>query len=199
LTDRTIDRTQFKEFLARLEGEERTVIPEVIIFSLIGICNRLKINPVTNASKITLTWTRSWLHDIGYSHYFENGVKIMTLLTHQRAIPLEEEQRTQLINHFQMVQESYDRFKKGRSNFLSYAYVTYKLCEILGYTQFMPLLIFYKNHENLFQAENVWKSMCAHVGLPFHPTCPSKLRSYRSRSIFVDPKFEEEGGGREGG
>jgi hypothetical protein len=150
-------------------------------------CQRLRIDPIKNASKITYACTRQWLSDSGYSHFFENTVKIMTIITRQTAIPLTDERKTTLIHHFERVQGAYEKHKGRRRNFLSYAYVTYKFCELFGYTQYMPLLMFYKAPQNLFKAESVWRLMCSECGYEFTPTCTGDVREHLSRSIFVDP------------
>ena len=58
----------------------------------------------------------------------------------------------------------------NRKNFLSYSYVLYKFCELLGedeYLQYFPLL---KSKEKLYQQDVIWKKICSDLQWEYIPT-----------------------------
>ena len=61
-------------------------------------------------------------------------------------------------------------FLLERKNFLSYSYVLFKFCELLGedeYLQYFPLL---KSKEKLYQQDLIWKKICTDLLWEFIPT-----------------------------
>jgi hypothetical protein len=73
---------------------------------------------------------------------------------------LSREQRGQLTQLFKEIQEPFERHKGKRKNFLSYAYTTYKSCELLGMTQFLPMLPLLKADQNKLKADEIWEKIC---------------------------------------
>lgn len=150
----------FKEFIARLEGSERTEIPEIITNLLLRHCAMYRIDPIREPHKITYTFVRQCLKKTGYAHFFENISQIISRLTNQSPPRFSQEQREKLTMIFREVQQPFERNKGTRKNFLSYSYTTYKSCELLGYTEFLQYLPLLKAPQNLIQADEIWKKIC---------------------------------------
>ena len=72
---------------------------------------------------------------------------------------------------FKDIQKPFDdNCPTERKNFLSYSYVLYKFCELLGedeYLQYFPLL---KSKEKLYQQDVIWKKICCDLQWEFIPT-----------------------------
>lgn len=163
---------QFKEYMTRLEGMERTEIPEEVIFRVLQECEKRGINPVKNPEQITYSRMRLFLGETGYSGRFENTIKIMSIITKQNPVQLSYDQRKQLTKCFQEIQIPFERHRGNRKNFLSYSYTMYKLCELLGYNEFLPYLPLLKAPQNLLKADRLWKKICEDCRYEFVPTDP---------------------------
>ena len=72
---------------------------------------------------------------------------------------------------FKDIQKPFDEHcPTERKNFLSYSFVLFKMCELLGedeYLQFFPLL---KSKEKLYSQDVIWKKICATLRWEFIPT-----------------------------
>ncbi len=69
---------------------------------------------------------------------------------------------------FSEIQEPFEKHcPTTRKNFLSYSYVLYKFCELLGedsLKQHFPLL---KSAEKLYAQDSIWKNICKELGWEF--------------------------------
>ena len=138
------------------------------------ICVKRGIDSVKNPRQITYWRVRTVLQETGYSHFFENIVKIIGILTGRPSRTLKLHQRRELIKRFNEIQKPFDRVKGKRRNFMSYSYVTYKLVELLGYTEFMPFLPLLKAPQNLLAADRLWKKVCDACRYQYIPTDPDR-------------------------
>ena len=133
---------------------------------------------------------RDFLGATGYSSFFENVPNIISILTQVPSHRFTVEQKEQLNAIFLNVQAPYEKHKGRRKNFLSYAYVllltdtcvfvtsltdrtptnpsyiTYKMCELLSYTEFLPLLRLL-DHRNLLSADAIWRKICKELKYEF--------------------------------
>ena len=73
---------------------------------------------------------------------------------------------------FNEIQKPFEKYKGKRKNFLSYAYTTYKSCELLGYTEFLPFLQLLKAPQNLKRADDLWELICQDLKYEFIKTTP---------------------------
>lgn len=112
----------------------------------------------------------------GYSAFFENTIKIRSIITGVQPEQLTDEERHTLTRMFVELQYPFEMFRGDRKNFLAYSYTIYKLCEMKGYTRFLPYLPLLKAPQNLIRADKIWKKMCEYLGeergYKFYPTDP---------------------------
>lgn len=134
------------------------------------MCERYRINPITEPSKITYHLVREFLRKIGYSHFYENTVQIISILTKQPPPRFTNEQKEQLTQIFNETQEPFQRHKGNRKNFLSYSYVIYKSCELLGLGHMLPMLPLLKIPQNLLESDAIWKKICEECNYEFIKT-----------------------------
>ena len=59
---------------------------------------------------------------------------------------------------------------KERKNFLSYSYVIYKFCELLGEDDFLPCFPLLKSKEKLWHQDVIWKNICKELHWEFIQT-----------------------------
>lgn len=122
--------------------------------------------------KITYQFLRQALSATKYASYFENIPNIRKKLTGIPPPRFTTEQKLQLALMFQEIQGPFEKWKGERKNFLSYSYTTYKSCELLGYTEFLPYLPLLKAPANLERADKLWKLICRELKYEFVETVP---------------------------
>jgi hypothetical protein len=121
----------------------------------------LKKQRVEQVSKITHAKVRGLLKKLRQNKYYEHIPYIANILTGVRPpeMPAALEERLRLM--FNEIQEPFDQVcPKDRKNFLSYPYVLYKFCELLGEDQYLPYFPLLKSKEKLTQQDIIWKDMC---------------------------------------
>ena len=163
----------FKEHMSRLQGIERTEIPDIIIDAIKQRCFIHRINPLKNPELLTYTRCRQFLQDEGFPGAFENICQIITRVTGgHRPVTFTQEQINILTMMFLQIQGPYEKIKLRvkRKNMLSYAYTTYKCAELLGYTFALPYLPLFRSQMNLQKADDIWKEICNELKWQFVPT-----------------------------
>lgn len=158
----------FNEWINQFQAKETTTIPKHIIDELKV---ELRKNKLFKQSDITQKRIHEFLKKLGYSKYYEHAPYITTLLHGTTPPTMSQELETKLRSMFHMIQKPFDKFCPGeRTNFLSYSYVLYKFCELLGeddFLQFFPLL---KSREKLYKHDRIWKLITAELRWEFIPT-----------------------------
>ena len=161
-------QNHFNEWVQQFQGKESANIPEDIIESL---RYELKKQRIEQVSKITHAKVRGLLKKLRQNKYYEHIPYITNILTGVRPpemLPTLEERLRLMFNE---IQEPFDKVcPKDRKNFLSYPYVLYKFCELLGEDQFLPYFPLLKSKEKLTQQDIIWADMCKLLKWQFIPT-----------------------------
>ena len=158
----------FNEWLSQFQAQEMTNIPDEVIEQLRVELKKMKIK---NLDEITHTKIRGLLKKLRLNKYYEHVPYITNTLNGIKApnMPLELEERLRIM--FKDIQKPFDdNCPSDRKNFLSYSYVLYKFCELLGedeYLKYFPLL---KSKEKLYQQDVIWKKICRDLKWEFIPT-----------------------------
>jgi hypothetical protein len=156
----------FKEILAQFQGKETTQIPiEVIENIKLQIKKeRIDINEITNHK------TKEVLKKLGYNKYYEHIPFIKDKLGIKPPIMSQELEET-LCNLFIELQAPYSKFcPDDRVNFLNYYYTAYKLCELLGETQYLENFPMLKDREKRIEQDAIWKKICFELNWEFIQT-----------------------------
>lgn len=158
----------FNEWLSQFQAQEMTTIPDEVIEQLRLELKKMKIKSM---EEITHTKIRSLLKKLKWNKFYEHVPYITNMLNGIKPpnMPQELEERLRIM--FKDIQKPFDdNCPKDRKNFLSYSYVLYKFCELLGedeYLQYFPLL---KSKEKLYQQDVIWKKICHDLRWEFIPT-----------------------------
>ena len=145
-----------------LQAKENTEIPQEVIDALKQEFRKAK---ATTRCEIKPARVRAYLKKIGLNRYYEHVHSICNLLSGMPAPTLPSELEERLKSMFQEIQDPFDRAcPKNRKNFLSYSYVLYKLCELLGEDTYLPYFPLLKSSEKLFQQDCIWKAICKDLG-----------------------------------
>ena len=78
------------------------------------------------------------------------------------------ETEEKLLHMFKEIQPSFQKHcPKNRRNFLSYAYVLYKFCELLEFDDFLKSFPLLKNRDKLYLQDKIWEQICIDMNWQF--------------------------------
>ena len=156
----------FKEILAQFQGKETTQIPVEVIENIKLQIKKERID----LSQITNSKTKEILKKLGYNKYYEHIPFIKDKLGIHPPIMSQELEET-LCNLFIELQAPYSKFcPDDRVNFLNYYYTAYKLCELLGETQYLEHFPMLKDREKRIEQDAIWKKICYELNWEFIQT-----------------------------
>ena len=156
----------FKEIIAQFQGKETTQIPIEVIENIKQQIKKERID----LSQVTNVKTKEILKKLGYNKYYEHIPFIKDKLGIKPPIMSQEFEET-LYNLFMDLQAPYSKFcPDDRVNFLNYYYTAYKLCELLGETQYLEHFPMLKDREKRLDQDNIWKQICQELNWEFIPT-----------------------------
>ena len=160
--------SHFKDHLAQVQAKESKKIPdEVYDYILYEMAqNNIKRLTPKVAKKILQKYSQK-----GFNKYYNNIQQIICKVNGESPLVITSEIENQLCTMFLQVQSSFDRHcPENRSNFLSYSYVLYKLCQILKYDHFLPYFKLLKSKDKLRQQDRIWQKICADNNWDFYPS-----------------------------
>jgi len=156
----------FKEIIAQFQGKETTHIPKEVIENIKIQIKKERID----LSQLTNSKTKEILKKLGYNKYYEHIPFIKDKLGIKPPI-MSPEFEDKLFNLFMELQKPYSKFcPDDRVNFLNYYYTAYKLCELLGETQYLEHFPMLKDREKRIEQDVIWKNICEELDWEFIPT-----------------------------
>lgn len=156
----------FKEILAQFQAKETTQIPAEVIDNIKLQIKKERIS----LSKFTNTKAKDILKKLGYNKFYEHIPYIKDKLGIKPPV-MTQQLEEQLCNLFMEIQGPYAKYcPDDRVNFLNYYYTIYKLCELLGQTQFLCYFPLLKDREKQIEQDEIWKKICADLNWEFIPT-----------------------------
>lgn len=149
------------EWILQFQGRETTNIPNEVIDQLRAEFKKQKIK---NVNEICQKKVKSLLRKLRLSKYYEHSAYITNILNGFNPPQMSQELEDKLRHMFREIQEPFDKHcPSTRSNFLSYSYVLYKFCELLGEDEYLPYFPLLKSKEKLRQQDVIWKAICGEV------------------------------------
>lgn len=148
----------FNEWISQFQAKESTNVPDEVISKLRSEFKKQKIKDL---SEITHEKVKGLLKKLNYAKYYEHVAYISTILNGitPPTMPQALEDRLRLMFH--KIQEPFERHKPAnRKNFLSYSYVLYKFCELLGEDEYLPCFPLLKSKEKLYIQDQIWFKIC---------------------------------------
>ena len=126
------------------------------------------ISDFKNVKPITI---RKILRELNYNRYYEHIPQIIHHIGGVPSLTLTKEQEEKLRDMFVMIQEPFEQNRpKERKNFLSYSYVLYKFCEILGWNKFKDFFSLLKSKLKLYEQDLIWEKICLDLNWKFIPS-----------------------------
>jgi len=156
----------FNEWLAQFQAKENTDIPQDVIEAIMA---ELRKQRISDPKKIKAEKIREILQKLKFSKMYDHVQQIKNLIQNQMTnLTLSKEMEEKLQHMFKEIQPAFIKYcPKGRSNFLSYPYVLYKMCQLLEMDEFLPCFQLLKSREKLYQQDQVWQKICAEMRWQF--------------------------------
>lgn len=156
----------FREIIAQFQAKETTQIDASIIAA---IEHQIRKERIT-LDQFTDVKAKEILKKLGYNKYYEHIPFIKDKLGIKPPVMSPELEET-LCSLFMEIQGPYARFcPDERVNFLNYYYTIYKLCELLGQTQFLSYFPMLKDRDKRIEQDEIWKNICKELKWIFIPT-----------------------------
>ena len=147
----------FNEWLAQFQAKESTEIPEEVFENILGQIKKERLQ----ASSLNRSKIREILKKLKYNSFYEHVPHILSRLNGHTAPIMDRETEEKLRYLFKEIQPSFQKHcPTGRSNFLSYSYVLYKLCELLELDDFLHCFPLLKNRDKLYAQDKIWEKIC---------------------------------------
>jgi hypothetical protein len=158
----------FNEWISQFQAQETTTIPPEVIQQLRTEFKKLKIKKL---NEITHARVRTLLKKLRLNKYYEHVPYIANSLNGIEPPKLSKILEERLRIMFKEIQEPFDKHcPPDRKNFLSYSYVLYKFCELLGEDDFLQCFPLLKSKEKLYQQDVIWKLICQELKWEFIQT-----------------------------
>lgn len=158
----------FNEWISQFQAKESTSVPEEVIGQLRTEFRKLKIK---NLDEITHEKVRALLKKLDKNKYYEHAPYIATILGGITPPTMDQPLEDKLRLMFHKIQAPFEKHKpEKRKNFLSYSYVLYKMCELLGEDTYLPCFPLLKSKEKLYIQDQIWKKICDELEWEFIKT-----------------------------
>ena len=156
----------FNEWLAQFQAKENTDIPNDIVNAILA---ELKKERIIDPKKVKKEKIQEILRKLKLSKMYDHVQQIKNRIQQQMTmLVLSREMEEKLQFMFKEIQPAFIKYcPRGRSNFLSYPYVLYKLCQLLEMDDFLPCFQLLKSREKLYQQDQVWQQICKEMGWQF--------------------------------
>jgi hypothetical protein len=159
----------FNEWVNQFQAKESTSVPPELIEQL---QHEVKKQRIKEKNDLTHRKVREMLKKIHMNKYYEHAPYITTILNGVRppTMPQALEDRLRLM--FGQIQKPFEKHcPENRKNFLSYSYVLYKFCELLGEDEYLPCFPLLKSKEKLYRHDTIWKNITSDLGWQYIGTC----------------------------
>lgn len=155
----------FNEWMLQFQAKESTSVPEKVLSDVKMEIKKQKLGKVEH-SKV-----REILKKLKYNKYYEHAPYIAMVVSGNTPPVMTQELEDRLRLMFHQIQGPFKKHCPGdRTNFLSYSYVLYKFCELLGEDQYLPCFPLLKSNDKLYKHDQVWKKICDELRWQFIQT-----------------------------
>ncbi len=156
------------EWICQFQAKESTTVPQKIIDDIKQELTKQKIK---NKNDITHTKVKEILKKLNYNKYYDHAPYITQMVNGIKppTMPQELEDRIRIM--FNQIQAPFEKYRpKDRTNFLSYSYILYKFCELLGEDKYLPCFPLLKSNEKLYLHDQIWKKITHELKWQYIPT-----------------------------
>ena len=148
----------YNERLTYSQAKEST---RISIEDIQKVMDRLIERRITDVDKITMEMTYAIAKELKMRHVYKQNTQLWSRITGKQPKRMTPEQEEQLRSMFRAVNRLWPKYKPDeRKNFLSYNYLLYKFCQLLGMDQFCSLYKLLKGDKKLEKQDEIFKQIC---------------------------------------
>lgn len=160
----------FSEWLASIQAKETLEVPQSILDT---IMQHLHDQRIHDLKEVTVHRVRDILKKLKMRKYYEHVQLITCKITGRNPPRMSPEMEEKIKVCFLAASSSFQRHcPPDRKNMISYQLVLLKLCELLGYTEFVPYFMLLKGRDKLSRMDEIWKKICDDLDWTFIPSVP---------------------------
>ena len=158
----------FNELLAQFQAKESTHIPKEVFDA---IKKELK-KERKEIKDLDYDLVKNYLKKYNappknYTQYYDHIYHIINRLNGDKPLNMTPEMENNLRYLFLQIQGPFDKYcPPERKNFISYNFVFYKFCKLLGYHEFLKYFPLLKSKDKLYEQEKIWQKIMTEIGLP---------------------------------
>lgn len=191
----------FAEIVSQFQGKRRSAAPQDIVYKIGAMCDSYHLPPHKRTPDVCRLFLKQLQHEQAtrrkfartevpdkckkFTDFYKHCPEIAFRLSGIPAPYMTPMQENRVFALFPMVVAGYKQSRRYQSrklnkknrktrvepNNMNYLYVFYKLCQLLGYDEFLPYIPLPKSFANIDDNdENGWKDLCAINGWLYCPT-----------------------------
>ena len=158
----------FSEWLSSIQAKETIEVPEVVLSQ---VRTKLLEERVENLASVSVQRVREVLKKLKLRKYYEHVQLITCRITGAQPPRMTPEMEERIKSCFMAASASFQRHcPPERKNMISYQSVLYKLCQLLGYEDFMPYFTLLKCSDKMNKVDSLWKKICEDWDWDFIPS-----------------------------
>jgi hypothetical protein len=148
----------YNERLTYSQAKESTRISDEDIQK---IMERIIEHRISDVEKITMEVTYNIMKELKMRHIYKQNAQLWCRITSKPPKRMSPEQEEQLRSMFRAVNRLWPKYKpEERKNFLSYNYLLFKFCQLLGMDEFCGLYKLLKGERKLGRQDEIFKQIC---------------------------------------
>lgn len=158
----------FSEWLASIQAKETLEIPQSVLDTIMQHLHNQRIHDL---KQVTVHKIREILKKLKLRKYYEHVQLITCKITGRSPPRMTPEMEEKIKVCFLAASSAFQRHcPPDRKNMISYQLVLLKLCELLGYHEFVPYFMLLKGRDKLSRMDDIWKKICEDLDWTFIPS-----------------------------
>jgi predicted RNA-binding Zn-ribbon protein involved in translation (DUF1610 family) len=157
----------FNELLAQFQAKESTHIPKEVFDAIKRELKKERKQIKDLDFELVKNYLKKY-NDKHYTQYYDHIYHIINRLNGDKPLNMTPEMENNLRILFQKIQAPFNKYcPSDRKNFISYNFVFYKFCKLLGYNEFLHYFPLLKSKDKLYEQEKIWQKIMTDIGLPY--------------------------------
>ena len=113
--------------------------------------------------EVTVTDVRECVRELKLSDYYYYTSQIYAKILNKPPPCLSDMQYQKILTCIKAIQVPFELAPKDRHNFLSYSYCMHKICELLGYNDFLEFFPILRGEKNKQKHDAIWQFICTYL------------------------------------
>src|SRR3989338_7819939 len=152
-----------KVYLQKFQAKERFEVPGDVLMQVMVELRSEEHTP----KEVTVTDVRECVRELKLSDYYYYTSQIYAKILNKPPPCLSDMQYQKILTCIKAIQVPFELAPKDRHNFLSYSYCMHKICELLGYNDFLEFFPILRGEKNKQKHDAIWQFICTYLNWEF--------------------------------